>query len=225
MSTIAIIPARSGSKRIPNKNFRDIAGKPAIAYPIKLAIESGLFDQVFVSTDSEVIANIAQKYGASIPFTRSKELSDDFATTVEVISDAVERLGLNDSDQVCCIYPVTPLLRVKRLIEAQNLMISGSWDYVFLANEYTTPVERSFRKDTTGKVHLLNPDHAATRTQDIPNTYYDAGQFYFGKAVSWRNKVPILTGNSTFIPLEKYEAIDIDDESDWKLLERIIESR
>lgn len=222
MNTIAIIPARAGSKRILNKNLREIAGKPAIAYPITLALNSGLFEKVIVSTDSEAIAETSLKYGADVPFVRSSDLSDDFTTTVEVISDAVKRLDLNDLDQVCCIYPVTPLLRVERLFEAQKLMVSGSWDYVFLANEYTTPIERAFRKDSLGKVDFLSPEYAETRTQDISRTYHDAGQIYFGRALSWRNKIPLLTGNSTFIPLVKYESLDIDDESDWKLVEKLL---
>jgi pseudaminic acid cytidylyltransferase len=225
MPTVAIIPARGGSKRIPRKNVRMLAGKPAIAYPIELALKSELFERVIVSTEDQEIASVAIEYGAEVPFIRSDELSDDFATTIDVISDAAVKLELSNSDLLCCIYPVTPLLTSSRLLEAYELLSSGKWDYVFPASEYTTPIERAFRKDSIGKVNFLAPEFVSSRTQDIEKAYYDAGQFYFGSALVWKAKSPILSGNSTFIVLEKNEVIDIDETGDWELAEVLIQKR
>jgi len=224
MSAIAVIPARSGSKRIPGKNIKTIAGSPAIAYPIKLAIDSGIFERVIVSTDDKSIADISISLGAEVPFIRSSILSNDFTGTVEVISDVASFLikGKEKIDYICCIYPVTPLLKKVRLHEAFELVTKENWDYVLPAIEFATPVERGFKKSLSGSIELINPEHVFTRTQDISKTYHDAGQFYFGKIDAWMQKKPILGGNSTFLELKKYEVLDIDDIQDWEFLEQVM---
>ncbi len=224
MKTIAIIPARGGSKRILRKNVKLLAGVPAIAYPIELALNSGIFERVIVSTDDPEIADVSRNYGAEVPFMRSAELSNDFTITVEVIADAVEQLqNLGESfDYICCIYPVTPLLRVNRLKQAYGAIESGKWDYVFPAIEFSTPIERGFKRGKSGVVEFSYPEFANTRTQDIEKTFHDAGQFYFGKTEAWLEKRPVLNGNSTFIELAKNETLDIDDLEDWELVEKLI---
>ena len=109
---IAIIPARSGSKRIKNKNITKFYGKPLIFYTIKTAIKSKLFDKIIVSTDSKIISKLSKKYGASIPFMRPKHLSNDHASTMNVINHAVKWLSKKNENAkfYCCIYPTTPLL-------------------------------------------------------------------------------------------------------------------
>jgi len=224
MDSIAVIPARRGSKRIPKKNIKLLAGKPAIAYSIESAIKSDLFKKVIVSTDDPEIAEISLEYGAEVPFFRSADLSDDFTITVDVIADAILKLEENGEifQYACCIYPVTPLLRVGRLIEAAEILKSEAWDYVFPAIEFATPPERGFRKKESGEVEFRYPEFANTRTQDIKKTFHDAGQFYFGKTEAWINKRPLLNGNTTFIELSKNETIDIDDFEDWLLLEKML---
>ena len=224
MKTIAIIPARGGSKRILRKNVKLLAGVPAIAYPIELALNSGIFDRVIVSTDDPEIADVSRNYGAEVPFMRSAELSNDFTITVDVIADAVKQLqNLGESfDYICCIYPVTPLLRVNRLKQAYGAIESGKWDYVFPAIEFSTPIERGFKRGKSGVVEFSYPEFANTRTQDIEKTFHDAGQFYFGKTEAWLEKRSVLNGNSTFIELAKNETLDIDDLEDWELVEKLI---
>jgi pseudaminic acid cytidylyltransferase len=224
MSAIAVIPARGGSKRILRKNVKLLAGLPAIAYPIELALSSGIFERVIVSTDDAEIAEVSVKYGAEVPFFRSAVLSNDFTITVDVIADAVQRLqdqGEN-FDYVCCIYPVTPLLRENRLKEAFDVIESGQWDYVFPAIEFLTPIERGFKKGESGLIEFSHPEFANTRTQDIPKTFHDAGQFYFGKSKAWLERKSVLNGNSTFIELAKNETLDIDDLADWEHIEKLI---
>ena len=225
MTSIAIIPARGGSKRILRKNVKLLAGVPAIAYPIMLALNSGIFERVIVSTDDSEIAEVSRKYGAEVPFLRSGELSNDFTITVDVIADAIEQLQHQDEsfDYICCVYPVTPLLRENRLKEAFGALASGMWDYVFPAIEFPSPIERGFKKGESGLIEFSYPEFANTRTQDIAKTFHDAGQFYFGKSEAWLERRPILNGNSTFIELAKNETLDIDDLEDWELVEKLID--
>ena len=114
MKKIAIITARGGSKRIPKKNIKKFINKPIIAYSIEAAINSKVFDEVMVSTDSEEIAEIAKKYGATVPFLRSEETSNDYATTADVLKEVINRY--KDSGKVfdvaCCIYPTAPFITV-----------------------------------------------------------------------------------------------------------------
>ncbi|MCX6113054.1 MAG: pseudaminic acid cytidylyltransferase [Proteobacteria bacterium] len=127
MKTLAIIPARGGSKRIPRKNIKEFCGFPIIKYSIDAALRSGCFDEVMVSTDDDEIASIAKKYGAKVPFLRSKEASCDDASTKAVIKEVLlsyKKMGL-DFDHVCCIYPAAPfvtdtLLNQVRMIWPEN---------------------------------------------------------------------------------------------------------
>ena len=223
MANVAIIPARGDSKRIPRKNIRKLDGMPAISYPIKLAIRSGIFERVIVSTEDKEIAEVAIEFGAEVPFLRNPDLSDDYTTTLEVISDTAKHLGLPNSDFICCIYPVTPLLKLERLMQAHEILLNGTWDYVFPACEYTTPIERGFKRNSLGQVNFLASEYNSINTQSIEKTFYDAGQFYFGKVPAWKHKLPILGGNSTFIELGRHEVIDVDQEEDWNFVEQLIE--
>ena len=147
MNCIAVIPARAGSKRIPNKNIYEIMGKPVIAYAISNALNSGLFSQVFVSTDSPEIAKVAQSFGAIVGKLREPNLSGDHATTIEVISGFVGSTlePQNYPEFICCIYPVTPLLTTERLQEGFNLATQHPSDFVFAAIPVNSHPERNFR--------------------------------------------------------------------------------
>jgi CMP-N-acetylneuraminic acid synthetase len=111
------------------------------------------------------------------------------------------------------------------LLEAYELLEDSSWDYVFPACEYTTPVERAFRKDKSGQIHSLTPKFINTRTQDLEKSFFDAGQFYFGKILSWERKLPILDGNSTFIELSRHEVFDVDEQADLDFIKKIVEHK
>ena len=125
MGNICIIPARGGSKRIPRKNIKDFLGKPIIAYSIQAALDSGLFDEVMVSTDDKEIADIVKNYGAKVPFMRSAKNSDDFATTFDVIEEVIQsyRSHNKDFENICCVYPCAPFVTSKILLKAYNLLI------------------------------------------------------------------------------------------------------
>lgn len=217
---IAIIPARGGSKRIPKKNIKNFLGKPIIAYPIKTAIESNLFDKVIVSTDSQEIANIAKAHGAEIPFMRPKQLADDYTPTVPVISHAIKELEKMSvkAKYICCIYPCSPMLNIKDLVHGFDKIKTDRFDFVYPIVEYTHPVYRAMVKDNKGRMKFLFPENELTRTQDIRKSFHDAGQFYWGKHKAWLNNKKMHT-DGIGLEIPSWRVVDIDLNDDWKRAE------
>ncbi|RAX54626.1 pseudaminic acid cytidylyltransferase [Helicobacter sp. 16-1353] len=213
---IAIIPARGGSKRIKNKNIKDFCGKPIISYAIDSAINSNIFDRVIVSTNSKEIMDIAIECGAEVPNLRSESLSDDFATTLDVMSYEVKKLDLDDDTIVCCIYPTTPLLKPEFLRLGLEKIPKNA--YCFSACAFNSnPLRGFFIKDN--KLILLDRKFEFSRTQDIEAMYYDAGQFYFGYAVNFANKQSIFSEDSTLVVLPEISVVDINTNDDWEIAE------
>ena len=220
---IAVIPARGGSRRIPRKSIKLFHGLPVIAYAIKAAKESEIFDEIFVSTDDEEIAEVARSFGATIPWMRSKDLSDDYATTVSVMQDAVKNLKANliGLENICCIYPATPLLKPSFLLEGLKVLEDMDWSYVFSGIKASTPPQRFFSLGASKGVEMLFPKHEVTRTQDFADFYYDAGQFYWGRKSSWESGLPIFSSQSTILEIPNESAIDIDTPEDWHYAENL----
>ena len=220
---IAIIPARGGSKRIPRKNIRNFYGRPMISYAIQKAQESLLFDQIIVSTDDDEIALVSEGLGASVPWRRSLKLSDDFTSTLDVVQDAVKRIKneVSPDSKICCIYPAIPLLGVEYLEMGATKIKEDSWDYVLSATVNQSPIQRSFTLGHSQRVHLNYPEHEFTRTQDLPASYHDAGQFYWGSIQAWSQRIPIFSARTTVVEIPNDQAIDIDTETDWLLAERL----
>ena len=218
---IAVIPARGGSKRIPRKNIKPFHGIPVIAYAINVAQASGVFDEVFVSTDDEEIAEIAESFGATIPWLRTKDLSEDYTTTVSVIQDAVKKLKpkLNVLDYVCCIYPATPLLQPIYITQGLQILKDGDWDYVLSATRSESMPERLFSLGEANRVEMHFPENELIRTQDFLPSYHDAGQFYFGKSSSWESGLPIFSSKSSIIEIPRGLSIDVDTLDDWHYAE------
>lgn len=218
---IAIIPARGGSKRIPNKNIKEFLGKPIIAYSIQAAIESKLFDKVIVSTDSEEIKSVAINYGAEVPFLRSEKNSDDFATTVDVILEVVkqfEELG-DEVDEACCIYATAPFVRSEELTTAYSLLVEEAYDVVFPAIPYSFPIQRAIKLDSEKRIQMFFPEQRQTRSQDLEKSYHDSGQFYWFKVKSVIEKETLWTDNTGVIILDEMHAHDIDTIKDWEIAE------
>ncbi|HEY1054422.1 MAG TPA: pseudaminic acid cytidylyltransferase, partial [Emticicia sp.] len=132
MSKIAIIPARGGSKRIPRKNIKDFCGRPILAYSIQAALDSQLFDEVMVSTDDGEIAEISTQYGASVPFFRSADNANDYATTASVLTEVLDSYtNLGKKFQYgCCIYPTAPFVTAQKLKDAYQLLADKNFDTV-----------------------------------------------------------------------------------------------
>lgn len=216
---VAVIPARGGSKRIPGKNIREFAGKPIIAHSIECALRSGLFGQVIVSTDDVGIAQIARRFGAEVPFIRPAELSDDHATTTDVVVHAIEFLqrGGADLSSVCCIYATAPFVRHEDLQQGLNALEAGDWQFVFSATTFDSSIFRGFREKADGGLEMLFPEHRDTRSQDLSEALHDAGQFYWGRPRAWLDRVQIFGSVSTVVRIPRWRALDIDTEEDWLL--------
>jgi N-acylneuraminate cytidylyltransferase len=221
---IAMIPARGGSKRIPRKNIKIFHGKPLIAYSIEAALNSKIFDRVIVSTDDSEIAEVAKKYGAEVPFIRPKKVSDDFATTMDVIKHTISELSLTDDCQLCCLYATAPFLQVNDIAEASNLLCASNIDYVFSATEFSFPIQRAIKIDENGFCDMFHTVHENTRSQDLEKAYHDAGQFYFGKVSSFKQNKPFFhSSKSKPFLLPTYRVQDIDTVEDWKRAELLFE--
>ena len=218
--TLAIIPARGGSKRIPRKNIKSFHGRPVISFAIDAAIKSNLFKHVIVSTDDYEIADIAKQCGAEVPIMRPLELSDDFSTTIDVMNWAVnayEKIGIK-TDYTCCIYPVNPLLNPQDLQNAFKIIKAKGANYSFPVAQFPSNIERALQIDNNFLLTSINKSFESIRTQDLEQNYYDAGQFYWGKNSAWQAKCAIRD-NSVGIILPSWRVVDIDDESDWKRAE------
>ena len=215
---IAIITARGGSKRIPKKNIREFCGKPIIAYSIEQALVSELFDEVMVSTDSEEIADIARKYGAAVPFMRSKFTSGDFATTDDVLKEVLMEYKKRDIyfSQMACIFPTAPFVTAYKMQDSLKLMDKYNADAVYFVVKYSFPPQRAFIiRDKVLKYQY--PEYELTRSQDLEPIYHDCGQFYWMKPEHYLYDEP----EEIRVPyiVSELEVQDIDDETDWKLAE------
>jgi pseudaminic acid cytidylyltransferase len=220
---VAVIPARSGSKRIPRKNIKMFCGRPMIAWAIDNAKASGLFSHVVVSTDDDEIAEIAAAHGAEVPFRRPVDLSDDFATTAQVMAHAVDWMrvaGWNVS-ALCCIYATAPLLLANDLQRGWRAFESGEWEYVFSVTDFPSSIFRAFQQNASGGLEMVFPQHALTRTQDLSRALHDAGQFYWGKPSAWMEQTPIFDRSSLPLFIPRWRVQDIDDEDDWVRAEMI----
>ncbi|UOB19414.1 pseudaminic acid cytidylyltransferase [Abyssalbus ytuae] len=221
MADLCIIPARGGSKRIPRKNIKNFLGKPIISYSIEAALKSNLFDEVMVSTDDDEIAIISKSFGAKVPFMRSYENANDFATTVDVLIEVInqyEEKGII-YENICCIYPTAPFVSDTILLKAKNLLESQDYDAVFPVLQYSFPIQRAMRINPNGEIKMIRPEYMAKRSQDLEATFHDAGQFYFLKVLELKRHNKLWTDNTSCIVIDELKAQDIDTETDWKLAE------
>ncbi len=218
---IAIIPARGGSKRIPKKNIKQFFGKPMLAWSIEAAIKSKCFDRIICSTDDEKIANIAQEYGAEIPFMRPKYLSDNHTGTVPVISHAIEQLQRNGDkiDLACCVYATAPFIKPIDLQNSLKEMQNNDLDFCFSVTSYPFPIQRSIRLTSNKRCMMLQPEMFQKRSQDLEELYHDAGQFYWGTPKSWLEGRLLFSKNTMPYILPRHRVQDIDTMEDWKRAE------
>lgn len=221
MKNLCIIPARGGSKRIPRKNIKPFLGKPIIAYSIEAALHSGLYEEVMVSTDDGEISTVAKMYGASVPFPRSNETSNDFATTNDVINEVLNQyrnMG-REFDTITCLYATAPFVTVNRLLEAYQALENGDFDSAFTCVEFSYPILRSLIINTDGFIKMKWPEYMNSRSQDLEKFYHDAGQFYVSSVKAFQQNKS-LWGKKTYpIILPELEVQDLDTATDWALAE------
>ena len=220
MGNLAIIPARGGSKRIPKKNIKDFNGKPIISYAIEAVVKTNLFDEVIVSTDSEEIANVAKEYGAKVPFLRSEENANDYATLTDVLIEVLEaykNIG-KTFDKICCILPTAALITSEKIIEGCKLLDEKRLSTVVPVIRFAYPIQRAL-KDNEGLLEMREVEHINTRSQDLEAFYHDSGQFYWLKSDDFLEEKKVFTAKTGYIELKEYEAQDVDTFEDWAMLE------
>lgn len=218
---LAIIPARGGSKRIPRKNIKLFNGKPIITYSIEAALNSGVFDEVMVSTDDEEIAEIALESGAVVPILRSTGNSDDFATTSNVLEEVLsyyqgEKINITSC---CCIYPTAPLISSEDLFNAFELFEKSSFDVLISSVKFSFPIQRAFQVSEKSDIQLIHPDAIKMRSQDLPSTYHDAGAFYLFNPIHFLKVKDLWKGKVGAYELPESRVQDIDTLEDWKIAE------
>lgn len=216
LEKLCIIPARGGSKRIPRKNIRDFLGKPVIAYSIETALASNLFDEVMVSTDDDEIAKIGKSYGAEIPFMRSKNTSNDFATLADVVEEVKTAYQNNGKSfqSICCILPTAPFVSIELIQKGYSLLKKTKVDSVKPVVRFSYPIQRAVMMDTQGMLQMFHPEHLTTRSQDLKPAFHDAGQLYWMKS-----EVGLKGPSKLGFEISERFVQDIDTEEDWHLAE------
>ena len=221
---VAIIPARGGSKRIPNKNIKLFCGKPLISYPISMLKSCDLISKVLVSTDSEQIKRESLFYGAIVPFMRPKKLSDDYAATSDAILHALDWLIENETthvDYVLTMYPAATSITEEEIEKAIFMIEDGDVDSVFTALEFPHPIQRAYVQDKKGYVKMIAKKERNKRTQDLENTFHDAGQFYLTKAQKLLEEKELICKKSKHLVLDKKRFIDVDSIEDFTHAENL----
>ncbi|MDP4803549.1 MAG: acylneuraminate cytidylyltransferase family protein [Candidatus Nanopelagicales bacterium] len=217
---VAIIPARGGSTRIPRKNAKDFNGKPIIAWPLEACIELDAISQIVVSTDDDGLARISHNSGATTVIDRPAELATDTAGTAPVIKHAIDELGVDDDTLVMCLYP-TATLTPHLVSEALGLAREHPDKFVVSVGRHRSPHERSLQRLEGDLMSLASPDHLLTRTQDLPQRYFDAGKLYVARASVWKARETMM--EKPFVPfhLPDWAAVDIDEPDDWAVAEAL----
>lgn len=217
---LAIITARGGSKRIPHKNIKEFCGKPIIQYSIEAANESGIFDEVMVSTDDEEIKKVAEACGGKVPFMRSEETAHDMAMTHEVVLEVLEeyRKRGQEFEYVCCIYPTAPFITPEKLIESKKKLEETGADGVVPIVAFSFPPQRAFvLRD--GNVTFHSPENRLVRSQDLEKWYHDCGQYYFMRVSAFMESHNLIMAHTVPIIVDEMEVQDIDNYEDWELAE------
>jgi pseudaminic acid cytidylyltransferase len=214
---LAVIPARGGSKRIPKKNIKNFHGKPIIAYSIEAAIQSQLFEEIIVSTDDDEIAEVAKQYGASVPFKRPADLSDDYTGTTPVVRHAANWYAQhhNKADNICCIYSTAPFIQTKYIQEGLAKLKKVDKGMVYSYTTFPFPIQRAQKMNKDGSMTPFYPEFMPCRSQDLEEAFHDAGQFYWWTEDSLNNEVKVRLP----VLLPRYLVQDIDTLEDWKYAE------
>ena len=222
MSNLAIITARGGSKRIPKKNIKEFCGKPIIAYSIEAALKSNVFSEIMVSTDSEEIKVVAEKYGAKVPFMRSEAASNDFATTSDVIEEVITRYQENgkEFDFITCIYPTAPFVTADRIKDAWSKLEKNdnNADALVSVVKFSFPPQRAFVIKNE-IVEYQYPEYKLARSQDLEPIYHDCGQFYMCRTSEFLKHKALIVPRTVPYIMPEEEVQDIDTMSDWEIAE------
>lgn len=215
--TVALIPARGGSKRIHRKNVRDFHGRPIIIWSIEAAQHSKLFDRIVVSTDDHEIAEVVRNKGVEVPFLRPAELADDNVGIMPVVQHAIRELRSTGIlvRELCLIYATSPFVRSSDLKKGQAILRTENCDYAIATTTFPFPIQRALKKTVDGRLTMFQPEHFSSRSQDLEPAYHDAAQFCWGTAEAWMGNRCIYGPNSVPVMLPRHLVQDIDSEEDW----------
>lgn len=226
MKSVAIIPARGGSKRIPKKNVKTFFGKPMIQYSIEAATKSGLFSEVIVSTDDPEIQKIAEKLGARVPFNRPQNLADDFTPLAGVVAHSLEYLAAEEQksfETCCCILATAPFINIEDLKRGFQLLKESGAPSVVPVTSFAFPIFRALKTSEEGKIEMVWPEHELTRSNDLPETFHDAGQFYWLNTTSFLRERRLYAKGARALTIPRYRVQDIDTLEDWERAEKIFQ--
>ena len=202
------------------KNARPFCGQPLITYSIRAALESGLFSRVVVSTDSAEIAAIARRSGAEVPFVRPTAISDEVTPLAPVVKHALQQLGGHEAFEFCCcIYATAPFLTPERIVEGYELLRASDAAAALGVTTFEFPIERAMRLGSDGRVAFVSPEHALTRSQDLPERVHDAGQFVWIRSRHFTANRTLIPANTVGVKIPRHLAQDIDTEEDWAYAE------
>ena len=214
---VGIIPARGGSKRIPGKNIRLFAGEPVIAHSIRAALESDCFDEVVVSTDDESIAATARMHGACIPFMRPAKLADDYTVLADVIAHALRWYDFHERPvtHACCIFATAPFLSAAFLRAGRDALLSSGKHFALAVTSFDFAVQRALRINADGSLDAMYPEYRLARSQDLDAGWHDAGQFCWGTAEAFLEKMTVFSPNTVAVKLPRHMVQDLDTPEDW----------
>ena len=221
----AVIPARAGSKRIPNKNFREIDGQPAVARIIDKLVSTNLFDKIIVSTDLKKIPNTLKKYKDYFHL-RAGNLSDDHTSLVEVMAFEANRLAsMGSYKHVLCVLPTAFAFSQEEILQSLNSLIANRKAvYTTCIKKFETNIERALIKRESGDLKMKVPENFFKRSQDCEKLYHDVGQFYWGKSTAWQSSTPFFSDDNTLgFELASRFVFDIDEPNDWIMAEQLFE--
>jgi len=218
---IAIILAKSYSKRVPKKNFRMFNGKPMIHWIINAAKKSNIFDKIIIATDSDQIIKKFKKYNLDF-IKRPKELNKEKYGIDEVMKYCLSNLS-EKIDYACCLYASSPFTTYKDIKKGFFKIRTNKHKYVFAASNFSHPVERSFKLKNR-KIKMFSKKYFNISSKFFSETYHDTGYFYWAKAMTWRKNYFNYNSKSSFVKIPNWRAQDIDTLDDYKKVNLIFKS-
>jgi CMP-N,N'-diacetyllegionaminic acid synthase len=224
LNNIAIISARSGSKGLPDKNIKELSGKPLMAYSIEAAIQSECFDDVMVSTDSEKYAEIARIYGAKVPFMRSEATSSDTASSWDVVEEVLqgyEKMG-KTFDTICLLQPTSPMRTSEDIKAAYSLYKEKNAIAVLSMTELEHPIEWCGKIDETLSLDRFHNKTEGVRRQDMGKSYRPNGAIYIISVPEFRKDRYLYRGGTYAYIMPQDRSVDIDTEFDFRFAEFLI---
>tara|TARA_E500000178_G_C17012477_1_gene751215 strand:+ start:19 stop:723 length:705 start_codon:yes stop_codon:yes gene_type:complete len=218
---IAIIIARGNSQRIKNKNIKLFNGAPILKVTYKLLKSFKIFDKIILSTDSQKIIKVCSDLQFDDIIKRPKKLGDNKITTIKVVNHSINILKKDLMPKyVCCVYPCSPLLEKKDILESFKL-IKEDKDFVFPLLPYPEPIEQALSINNVNELKYIFPKNSKKNTDQFSKKYYDAGQFYTSTIKGWNS----IKKNFKGIKLQKYSTVDIDDMNDWNFANYLYQNK